>query len=373
MKLLLAGGGHAHLFVLEALARASLPGIEVALVTPFDRLFYSGMLPGWIAGHYALDECAIALAPLAQRAGARLVVGRLTRLDLEARVAWTESAEPISFDLLSIDTGPVIDHGALPGLREHAIAVRPIELLIAEWQRLIAHWRESTEPKIVTIIGGGAGGVELALAIAWRAEAARMQLRVQLVTGRSGLVPSLPAPVAARVGGALRRRHVRVLEDDVTEIASRTVLLAAGGVLATDATLVATSAAAAPWHAAAALAVDSHGFVAVNEYLQSMSHPFVFAAGDCATMLEHPRPKSGVYAVRAGPLLAANLLRTLTGKPMRGWTPQKHALSLLSLGEKRALGSRGRVVFEGKWAWRFKDWLDRAFVGRFNVKVKGEV
>ena len=215
-------------------------------------------------------------------------------------------------------------------------------------------------------------GVELALAVARRAEATRMPLRVQLVTGHSGLVPALPAPVAARVGNALRRRRVRVVEDDVTEIASRTVLLAAGGVLSTDATLVATGAAAAPWHRAAALAVDSQGFIAVNEYLQSLSHPFVFAAGDCATMLEHPRPKSGVYAVRAGPRLSVNLLHALTGEPMRRWTPQKHALSLLSLGEKRALGSRGRVVFEGNWAWRFKDRLDRAFVGRFNVKEKGE-
>ncbi len=365
-RLLLAGGGHAHVFVLEALARTRpAGGVEVTLVTPFPRLFYSGMLPGWIAGHYALDDCAIPLAPLAERAGAKIAFAHLARLDLDARTAWTESAEPFPFDLISIDTGPVVDHDQLPGLREHAITVRPIESLIIEWQRLLAHWRESIDPQIFTVVGGGAGGVELALAVAHHGHAARFPLRVQLVAGHPGLVPSLPKPVASRVGEVLRDRDVRVLEDDVTEIARRTVMLADGGELTTDTTLVATGAAAAPWHAAAGLAVDERGFIAVNEYLQSQSHPFVFAAGDCATMIEHPRPKSGVYAVRAGPRLAANLLRALQDRQLRAWTPQTSALYLLSLGEKCALASRGSLRAEGRWAWRWKDRLDRAFVGRF--------
>jgi selenide,water dikinase len=364
-RLLLAGGGHAHVAVLDSLARRPLAGVEVTLVTPFPRQVYSGMLPGWIAGHYTLDECVIALEPLARRAGGRLVLAHVARLDLDHRIAYTEAAEPIPFDILSLDTGPVIDRNAIPGLAQHAVALRPIESLIVEWQRLLAHFAEAPGPQTLTVIGGGAGGVELALAIAYRAQTAPLALRVQLVTGRPGLVPSFSDAVRARLRRAIDARGVRLIEDDAVEIGRHTVLLAAGGELVSDATVVATGAAAAPWLAASGLATDAAGFVAVNGVLQSISHPFVFAAGDCATMIEAPRPKSGVYAVRAGPPLARNLRRALAGRPLARYTPQKRALYLLSTGAKYAVASWGPFSAEGAWVWRWKDRIDRRFIARY--------
>src|SRR5262245_62923938 len=182
-RLLLAGGGHAHVGVLAAFARAPLPASEVTLLSPFPRLIYSGMLPGWIAGHYMLDECAISLESLAARAAARFRPGHLARIDLDARIAFTESAEEIGFDLISIDTGPVINPNAITGVADHAIALRPIESLIGQWERLLAHLADTTEVQTLTVIGGGAGGVELALACAFRSAFARLPLRVTLVAG----------------------------------------------------------------------------------------------------------------------------------------------------------------------------------------------
>lgn len=364
-RLLLAGGGHAHLGVLDALAREPVPGLEVTLVSPFARQIYSGMLPGWIAGHYDLDACCVPLAPLAQRAGARFEIAHIARLDLAARIAYTEAAQAIPFDLLSIDTGPVTNLQAIEGLAEHAIALRPIESLIAQWQRQLAAFEEAKEPHTLTIIGGGAGGVELALAFAYRAETAPLPLRVQVVAGKAGIVPTLPSSAAGRLARALHARNVRLIADDAVEIGRHTVLLADGGELTSDITIVATGATASDWPIAAGLACDEHGFIAVNDRLQSTSHPFVFAAGDCATMLAHPRPKSGVYAVRAGAPLARNLRRAAAGRRLTRYKPQTRALYLLSTGGRHAVGNWGPVCVAGAWVWRWKDRIDRRFIARF--------
>jgi pyridine nucleotide-disulfide oxidoreductase family protein len=365
-RLLLAGGGHSHVFVLDALAREPLPDTEVTLVSPFDRQVYSGMLPGWIAGHYALEQCVIPLPPLAQKANVRFVQAHVARLDLANRLAYTEAAEALPFDVISIATGPVMNLDAIPGLREHAVALRPIESLIQQWSRLhaqlAAQAMQGSEPATVTVLGGGAGGVELAFAIAHRMEAARLPVRVQLVTGKPGLLPTLNDGVRRRVARLLPTRGVRLIEDDAAEITRHTVMLADGGEITSDVTIAAIGAAAAEWPRDAGLAVDERGFIAVDERLQSVSHPFVFAAGDCASMIGHPRPKSGVYAVRAGPPLARNLRRYLAGRTPRRYRPQRVALYLLSTGPKHALANWDGLSFEGNWVWRWKDRIDRGFM-----------
>jgi selenide,water dikinase len=322
------------------------------------------MLPGWIAGHYDLEQCVVRLPALATRAGVRFHPAHIARVDLATRTAYTEAAEPIAFDLLSIDTGPVIDSSAIAGLADHAIAVRPLESLIGQWERLLAHLADTNEPETLTVIGGGAGGVELALAFAFRAQSG-LPLRVQLIAGRPGVMPSFAESVRARMRRLLQARGVRLISDDAVEVARHTVLLAEGGELTTQATIAAIGSAAADWPKSSGLATDEAGFIAVNENLQSISHPFVFAAGDCATMLEHPRPKSGVYAVRAGPPLARNLRRALRAQRLMPYTPQRRARYLISAGDRYAVASWGNWSFEGAWVWAWKDRIDRRFVARF--------
>jgi pyridine nucleotide-disulfide oxidoreductase family protein len=368
-RLLLAGGGHSHVFVLDALARARTADVEVTLVSPFDRQVYSGMLPGWIAGHYAIEQCVIPLAPLAQRANARFVQAHVARLDLEHRIAYTEASEPLPFDVISIATGPVLDLDAIPGLREHAIALRPIEAMIGRWPRvfaeLVAIAESGGEAPTLTVIGGGAGGVELALAIANRVRITHVPARVQLVTGKAGPLPGFAEGVRRRIARLLPERGVRVIEDDAAEISRHAVLLADGGEIVSDVTIAAIGAAAAEWPRQAGLAVDERGFIAVDARLQSISHPFVFAAGDCASIVGAPRPKSGVYAVRAGPPLARNLLRYLAGRPLRRYRPQRIALYLISTGPQHAVASWNGLSTEGRWVWRWKDRIDRSFVARY--------
>lgn len=372
-RLLLVGGGHAHVGVLAALARAPLEAADggrwdVTLVSPYERQVYSGMLPGWIAGHYRLEQCVIPLRPLAQRAGLRYVQASVTGLDLAARSAQTDTGEALPFDLVSIDIGPAFDAAALPGAAEHAVPLRPIEQFIVAWQGLHAQLTQARSEAAAAIVGGGAGGVEIALAWAYRAQREGLPLRLHLVSGRAGPVATLPRTAVARLRGWLARAGVQVIEDDATAVEAGAVRLASGARLASAATLAATGAAAVAWPAAAGLAADARGFIAVDEHLRATSHPFVFAAGDCATMVGHPRPKSGVYAVRAGPPLAENLRRAAAGQPLRAYTPQRRALYLLATGPKHAIGVWGKLVVEGDWVWRWKDHIDRRFMAMYGAE-----
>lgn len=381
-RLLLIGAGHAHLHVLRALAARppAETAVHVTLVSPWPTQVYSGMLPGWVAGHYALEQFAIPVAPLAAAATVVFVTASVTGLDLDARLATTSEHESIGFDLVSIDIGPVLDSGAIAGLRDHALAIRPLNTFVDAWpvlwQRLATCRQQppasrpsaadaGQQPPALAVVGGGAGGVELALSIAWRARALGVPLQSMLVTGRDGLLPALAASARERVARHLRSAGIALFGTDAVAFEPDCVRLAGGTRLATDGAIAATGAAAAAWPRASGLAVDPAGFIAVDPTLRSISHPFVFAAGDCASMVAHPRAKSGVYAVRAGPPLAANLARALAGTEPHAWRPQKCALYLLSSGPKRAIGSYGALSFEGDAVWRWKDSIDRRFVAQY--------
>lgn len=366
-RLLLVGGGQAHAFVLRALAAAPRRDTEVVLVTPSERLVYTGMLPGWVAGHYTLPELTIPLPPLAQAAGAVLVPRRVTGLDLEAKTALTDRGEAIEFDLLSIASGPTVDFDAIPGARDFALPIRPLDNFVEGWQRIHAHALATTDPVRITVIGAGAGGVEVALAMKYRLRARRDQIRVQLVTGDSQIVPGHGTTARRLLQAALLRQGVRLVEGMVEHVERDTALLEDGVALPSDATLLITGAAAEAWPGEAGLATDERGFISVNTHLQSVSHPFVFAAGDAATFVDAPRPKSGVYAVRAGPPLAANLLASLDGRAPTTFRPQRRALYLISTGPQHAVASWGSAAFAGDWVWRWKDRIDRGYIAKFSL------
>lgn len=366
-RLLLIGGGHAHLFVLEALRnrRSEWCGhLDVTLVSRDLHTAYSGMLPGLIAGHYRPSECHIDLLPLATQANVALVQASVDRLDLVRNIATSDEHE-WPFDMVSLDIGSAPPLLTVPGASEHALSVKPIEIFLQRWRALQAQIDSLARPVHLIVAGGGAGGVEVVLAMAHRLRAHRDRVKWSLVT-RGELLPGYPRRAARMMARHLADAGVALRTDtDVSRIEEETLYFADGSVAAFDALVWATGAAPQPWVKASGLACMDDGFVSVTEHLQSSSHPHVFAAGDIATDARHRRPKAGVFAVRQGPILADNLLRYASGQPLSGYHPQRDYLSLLSTGHRHAIASWYGLVWEGDWLWRWKNRIDQRFMRRF--------
>ena len=367
-RLVLLGGGHAHVHVLAELAREPMPGVQAVLATPHARQIYSGMLPGWMAGHYTLDQCTIALEPLARAAKVELALSPAVAMNANERTVTLADGRVAEYDALSIDTGSMFDRDAIPGAREHGLFLRPIEHFVQLYERLLAL---ATDRLLnLVVIGGGAAGFEVALAIHHRFNGAgEERARVCLVTGDSTVLPAFSPVVRERALRVLRRARVTVLNQRCIEISSGQVQLDNGARLVCDVPLLALPTVAPGWLQGSALALDARGFVSTTPTLQSASHAEVFAAGDVAARNDRELARSGVFAVRAGPALALNLRRHLAGGPLQPWQPKERSLYLLSCGGRRAIASWGRLSAQGRWVWAWKDWIDRRFVARYAEPV----
>lgn len=364
--LVLLGGGHAHALLLHARAMRPQPGVRITLVSPDPVAPYTGMLPGLIAGHYRRDEVMIDLVRLATRAGARVILDRADGLDPAARRLHLEGRGWIGYDLLSVDIGIGSDLPGVPGFADHAVAAKPLGPYAERWEAFVA---AAPDAPCVTVVGAGLGGVELALASAHRlAATGRTGAQVTLVDAAPEILGAVGPGTRRRLLGALARAGV-VLRPGAAPagFGPGHVTLAGGEVLASDFTVTAAGARAQSWLAGTGLA-QRDGFVTVDRFLRS-SDPAVFAAGDCADLAESPRPRAGVYAVRAAPVLDANLRATLAGTPLRPFRPQSDYLKLVSMGGQRAAVDRQLAGLplsaEGAWAWAWKDRIDRAFMARF--------
>jgi NADH dehydrogenase FAD-containing subunit len=335
----------------------------VVLVSPFPRQFYSGMLPGCVAGHYRAADCAIPLLPLAAAAGVRFVESSAVSLDAARRCVSLADGRIAEYELLSLDTGGSSDRQRIPGAREHGLFVRPVE----HFATLVDGLFELAAQRMldIVVIGAGAAGFEIALALQHRLGGDVERARIALVTGGAEPLAGYPGAVIRRGLRALAAHRITVIRDTCTRIDGRHAHLAHGARLACDAPVIASGADPPAFLAGSGLALDARGFVATGATLQSVSHAEVFAVGDVASRSDVVHARSGVHAVRAGPVLALNLRRCLGGGELHPHPPPVRSLNLLSCGGRSAIAAWGGVCFEGRAAWRWKDRIDRAFIRRF--------
>jgi pyridine nucleotide-disulfide oxidoreductase family protein len=351
-RLVLIGAGHAHLIVLEALARRPLSEVEVVVVSPRAETLYSGMVPGWVAGDYPREALSFDVAGVARAAGARLVVSALQHLDAEARVAVLEDGTALPYDLASLNVGSKTQGDALPGVVEHAIGIKPIERAV---ERLAL-----VNSGSVVVVGGGAAGVELALCLR-----SRTRGRIVLVAASAQLPEGATAATDRLVRRALAQRQVELVRGRAAAVERGAVLLEGGERVEGEQVLWVTGARAPE---VLGEPRSSSGFLSVSDMLQSRLHPTLFGAGDCIDFASGQRvSKAGVYSVREAPVLAHNLVAMLEGRPLQAYQAQAGFLALLNVGDGTAIGSwRGRAA-SGRWVWHLKDRIDRCFMRRFHA------
>ncbi|HJQ58503.1 MAG TPA: selenide, water dikinase SelD [Vineibacter sp.] len=374
-ELVLVGGGHAHVEVLRQAAMAPAPRVRLTVIARDMETPYSGMLPGLLAGHYTHDDAHIDLRPLCQAAGARLYHAEATGLDLVGLRVLCDRRPPVPFDTLSLDigSGPATD-GVL-GAAQHTLPVKPVDAFRRGWDRIEARLRAGTRAERIVVVGGGAGGVELCLALQHRLGKAGLggKATFALVTKSAEVLPTHPPAVRRTFAQVLAERGVTVTTDrGVVEVRADAVVLDDGTSVPSDVTLWVVEAGAPAWLRDTGLALDERGFVKVNQYLQSVSHADVFGAGDVIAFGPRPLAKAGVFAVREGPVLARNLLGTKDGA-LQAYEPQRRFLTLVSTGDRHAVGARGALWVRGDWVWRWKDHIDRRWMRMYKALRPGSM
>ncbi len=370
--IVLVGAGHAHVQVLREFAMAPLPGVRLTLITREVHTPYSGMLPGLIAGHYSFDEAHIDTAPLARFANARLCQDEVVGLDLEGRRVLCRARPPVPYDLLSLNIGSTPNTAEVAGAAEHAIPVKPIDGFLERFEALRARVIAAPQKARIAVVGSGAGGVELILSLErrLRTELARAEraaaVSFVLLTDSDDILRTFPVGFRARFSRLLAARGIEVMTGSaVARLEPGELVLASGARVKADEVLWTTQARPAPWLAQTGLVLDAKGFIRTDVFLRAQNHANVYAAGDTIAFPGRDLPRSGVYAVRAGQVLAENLRCALTGVAPKQFRPQKQAMYLVSTGERRAIGARNGLVFEGDWVWRWKNRIDVKFMRMF--------
>lgn len=361
-ELVVVGGGHAHLTVLKNLAKFGEQNVRVTVVSPDAHHFYSGMGPGMLAGTYRPEEIRFDIREMTERGGGRFVEDAVTRIDPDGKRLSLAGGRELPYDVASFNTGSGVPFPIPEPLRNRSVfPVKPIVNLMAARERIAQ--RPMGERVRMIVVGGGAAGVEMAGNLRRLAASAGIPATITLVAGRR-LLHGFPDRARKLVLENFLRRDIEVVERvRVAEITADGVSLEGGDRLSAEFVFLATGVKPSTLFAASGLETGPDGGLAVNRYLQSVSHPELFGGGDCIFFTPRPLDRVGVYAVRQNPLLLENLLRATRGETaLQEFEPQKTYMLILNLGDDRGLFIRNGLVWRGRLAWKLKNYIDTKFM-----------
>jgi selenide,water dikinase len=366
-RIVLLGAGNAHLQIVKWWGMNPIPGTTLTLITDSLSTLYSGMIPGYIAGGYSLEEISIDISRLCAVSGADLVRARASGIDAQEKTVRLDDRPGIGYDLLSLNVGskPMIPSAPFDAAK--LLPLKPFASLPERIIRFDEQVANASRELNVRVIGGGAGGFEIGLALRKRWES-HAHVSFELLTAGDRVLSSAPRAVSRhgenvlREKGILARLQCSVVGGDVDEM-----ILSNGESIPYDLCVWATAAEPLEFMSNARFALDERGYVQVHDTLQLVSQPDLFAAGDCASLASHPDlPKAGIFSVRSGPVLWENLRRHGTGRKLRSYRPQPIYLFLLNTSDGSAIMNYGGVAGRGSWAWRWKDFIDRRWMNKFH-------
>lgn len=360
--LILVGGGHTHALVAKMLAMKPIAGLRVTMVSDVSHAPYSGMLPGLIAGEFTFDQAHIDLRKLCGYAGIDFILGKVQNVHANTRKIILADRPALDFDLASINIGITPTQENIVG-SEYTHPVKPVPQFLKAWQGISQSFLKNPG-QTISLIGGGAGAVELALAVRAKLGA---NARIRIVQRSGEVLPGHAEKARKSLLDELREHRIEVLTGlAVVRCTENSLVLENGRELQTHYSLLLTNAGAAAWLQDTGLKLDSQGFIEIRPTLQSSSHDHIFACGDVATCPRYPRPKSGVFAVRQAKPLLANFRRAIRGKALKAFRPQEKFLSLIGNAHGSAIASRGDFAINSWLMLKLKHYIDNKFMKKFS-------
>ncbi len=363
-QLVLVGGGHAHLHVMQQINSVNISNLQVVLISEFPYQYYSGMAANFIEGVYDEEQIRFNLQELCTKYQVQFVQGRVVHIDGNFKKVTLSDETVIPFDILSMDTGSKMAGSSLVGMQTYGVPVKPLVNL----HKIRKACQEGiSEGAHLVVVGAGAAGVEIALALQSYKEKLKQQGSVTLVESSDTILRGYRPALKNQVMKVLVKKNIQIcLNAKVTEICKNSLVINTGEQILYDDLIWAGGIAADALYKESGLPVDEKGFMLVNSHLQSLSYPFIFGAGDCVSFANYKNvAKVGVYAIREAPILADNIVRFSQGKPLKRYTPQNFYLSILSLAHQTGILQYGKLVFQGTWCWKLKDYIDRSFMKKY--------
>ncbi len=373
MNLVFIGGGHSHAIALKKIWKQTKhPDVQVTLISDVKYTPYSGMLPGLIAGYYSYEQAHINLEKLAQFANVKLVIDRVINIKPDQKQIICESGKIVNFDLLSIDIGSTPKKSTIEGAKLYATPAKPVPQLWHKWQQIIEICQNNPQsPVTISIIGGGAGGVELALNMHHRLIniLASNQLTINLIHRGERILTNQNKWISNQLTQVLNNRQINLyLETEIEQVTKTQIISKQGIKIDSDYTFLVTQAQAPIWLIDNLISTDQNGFILVKDTLQSINYDYIFATGDIATMINYDRPKAGVFAVRQGKPLLRNLDKYLSSQSLSKYKPQQKYLNIIGTGDKKAIAMWGKIGYKSSILWYVKEWLDFSFINQFNFE-----
>ena len=365
-RLVIAGGGHAHMMLLARIKDFVEHDCEVTVIGPAEHHYYSGMGPGLLGGTYRPEEIRFATRLVCEKQGGSFIQAKVLSIDPDRQYVTLDSGEEITYDLLSCNLGSQVPEEMVDGPLDDIFLVKPIERLLEAQQQIVE--RGTASPLNISVVGGGPSAVEIAGNIWQLGRTQGMHpLKITIYAGRK-LMPDHPEGVRVRAIRSLQKRYITILEGSrITAIQTGKVTASDGVVHGSDITFIAVGVKPSRVFADSNMVCGPDGGLIVNRYLQSVNYPNIFGGGDCIHFEDQPLDKVGVYAVRQNPILCDNLLASITSKPLKEFDPGGAYLLIFNLGDRTGILYKWSILFGGRLAFMVKDYIDRKFMRTFQA------
>ena len=365
--LVLVGGGHAHMMVLEQIEKFVKKGFKVIVIGPSFYHYYSGMGPGMLGGTYTPADIRFATRDVVEKQGGIFVKARVVRVDPVKREVYTDTGQIFSYDVISFNAGSYVP--MIAEKSDNIYPVKPIEKLMQASEKLMSLFAE--KKIIISIVGGGPSSAEIAGNIRQLAEKINKHMpEIRIFSGRKFL-SRFPSGVRSRIFASLEKRGIKIIEKGyVKEIKPSEISLESGKTFSTDFIFMALGVKPSTIFEKSGLPVGPDKGLEVNRFLQSEKYPEIFGGGDCIYFKDQPLDKVGVYAVRQNPVLLHNLMAKLEGRKLDPFDPGPEYLMIFNIGNKTGVLKKHNIVFGGKIAFMIKDYIDRRFMKKFQAIEK---